>query len=59
MEQSAVVSHSGLTARHSRDLERMHKVTVKIIHGKSYVNYSDGPKHLNLDSCIKEENKYA
>jgi hypothetical protein len=50
LEQSAVVWHRGLTAKISRDLERVQKIAVKIILGKSYDNYSDGLKHLKLDS---------
>ena len=57
LEQSAVVWHSGLTARNSRDLERVQKVAVKIILGKSYENYSDGLKHLKLDSLKKRREK--
>ena len=57
LEQSAVVWHSGLTARNSRDLERVQKVAVKIILGKSYDNYSDGLKSLKLDSLKKRREK--
>ena len=53
LEQSAVVWQGGLTARNSRDLERVQKVAVKIILGKSYENYSDGLKHLKLESLKK------
>ena len=54
MEQSAVVWHSGLTARNSRDLERVQKVPVKIILGHNYDKYSDGLKHLKLDCWANE-----
>ena len=48
LDQSAVVWHSSLSQKNSRDLERIQKVAVKIILGKSYQNYYEGLKKLKL-----------
>ena len=53
VEQSAVVWHSSLTKRNRKDLERIQKVAVRIIMGKSYTNYKEGLKELKLDTLEK------
>ena len=53
VEQSAVVWHSSLTKRNRKDLERIQKVAVRIIMGKSFTNYKEGLKELKLDTLEK------
>ena len=61
LDQSAVVWHSSLTKKNTRDLERIQKIAVRIILGKRYQNYTDGLKILRLktlssrreDMCLK------
>ena len=48
LDQSAVVWHSSLSKKNERDLERIQKVAVKMILGKSYLNYNDGLQKLRL-----------
>ena len=50
LDQPAVVWHSSLTAKYRRDLERVQKSTIRVILGKNYSNYKDGPKKLNLET---------
>ena len=48
LDQSAVVWHSSLSKKNIRDLERIQKVAVKVILGKSYLDYNDGLEKLRL-----------
>ena len=48
LDQSAVIWHSSLSQKNIRDLELIQKVAVKIILGKSYVNYKDALSKLRL-----------
>ena len=48
LDQSAVIWHSSLSKKNERDLERIQKVAVKMILGKSYLNYNDGLQKLRL-----------
>ena len=57
LDQSAVVWHSSISKENERDLERIQKVAVRIILGKSYTNYKDGFKKLRLQSLkSRQEN---
>ena len=49
LEQSAVVWHSSLSAKNTRDLERVQKVAVRVILGKNHTTYKEGLKNLNLE----------
>ena len=53
MEQSAVVWHSSLSAKNTRDLERVQKVAVRVILGKNHTTYKEGLKNLNLEDLSK------
>ena len=53
LDQSAVVWHSSLSKKNSRDLERIQKVAVRVILGKSYTNYNDGLQKLRLKKLNK------
>ena len=50
LEQSCVVWHSSLTQENCEDLERVQKSAIRIILGKSYENYEDGLKKVDLES---------
>ena len=50
LEQSCVVWHSMLTEENSNDLERVQKSALKIILGKTYLNYQDGLEKANLQT---------
>ena len=53
LEQSAVVWHSSLTRKNTKDLERVQKVAVRVILGKHYNNYKDGIIKLNIEKLEK------
>ena len=53
VEQSAVVWHSGLSSRNTKDIERVQKAAVRVIMGKSYKKYNQSLTELNLDSLEK------
>ena len=50
LEQSAVVWHSGLTAKNRRDLERVQKAAVRVILKGKYENYREGLKKLRIET---------
>ena len=50
LEQSSVVWHSSLSCENRKDLERLQKTAVRIILGKTYNNYKQGLKMLNLQT---------
>ena len=50
LEQSSVVWHSSLSSENRKDLERLQKTAVRIILGKTYNNYKQGLKMLNLQT---------
>ena len=55
LEQSAVVWHSGLTAKNRRDLERVQKAAVRVILKTKYENYKEGLKKLKIETLEKVE----
>ena len=57
LEQSAVVWHSSLTEKNTRDLERVQKAAVRVILGKDYTNYKNGLKKLNMERLTKRREK--
>ena len=57
LEQSSVVWHSGLTEDNRRDLERVQKAAVKIILRRSYTDYEEALKILNLESLDQRRSR--
>jgi hypothetical protein len=53
LEQSAVVWHSGLTAKNRRDLERVQKGAVRVIMKSKYTTYKEALKKLNIETLDK------
>ena len=59
VEQSSVVWHSSLTNKNRSDLERVQKVTVRIIMGKEYKSYKSSLKSLKLESLEQRRESLA
>ena len=57
LEQSSVVWHSSLTEDNRRDLERVQKAAVKIILRRSYTDYEEALKILNLESLDQRRSR--
>ena len=57
LEQSAVVWHSSLTKRDSKDLERVQKAALRVILGDRYRNYAEALNIIKIDSLEERRQK--
>ena len=57
LEQSAVVWHSSLTEKNTKDIERVQKSAVKIMMGQKYSEYDESLKYLNLEKLSERRKK--
>ena len=57
LEQSCVVWNANLSLQNEKELERVQKVSVKLISGK-YESYSKALKDLNLET-LKEPSSFS
>ena len=57
LDQSAVVWHSSITKKDSRDLERVQKSAIKVILGERYKDYQDALRQLNMETLEMRREK--
>ena len=59
VEQACIVWHSSLTKGESLDLERIQKVALRIILGRSYTTYEEALKTCNLKSLSERRSELS